>query len=102
MLWDRFAAEATDALLKSDGIVRNDYVEILKQHLKTLARKLKLDLRWVFWTDNDLKLTSKLVRKWLKENKQGIGVAISMSHGPSIAGITNVFSMGTEVLSGTA
>lgn len=43
MLWGCFAAEGTGALHKIDGIRRKEnYVDILKQHLKTLARKLKL------------------------------------------------------------
>ena len=41
MLWGCFAAGGTGALHKIDGIMRN-YVDILKQHLKTSVRKLKL------------------------------------------------------------
>ena len=37
-------------------------MDILKQHLKTSVRKLKLGL-------NDPKHTSKVVAKWLKNNK---------------------------------
>ena len=36
-------------------------MDVLKQHLKTSVRKLKLD--------NDLKHTSKVVAKWLKNNE---------------------------------
>ena len=46
---------------------KEKYVEILKQHLKTV-RKLKLGRKWVFQMD-DPKHTSKLVAKWLKNNK---------------------------------
>uniref|UniRef100_A0AAZ3PU11 Tc1-like transposase DDE domain-containing protein n=1 Tax=Oncorhynchus tshawytscha TaxID=74940 RepID=A0AAZ3PU11_ONCTS len=46
-----------------------NYVDILKQHLKTLVRKLKLGCKWVFQMDNDPKNTSKVVAKWLKINK---------------------------------
>uniref|UniRef100_A0A0E9V558 Uncharacterized protein n=1 Tax=Anguilla anguilla TaxID=7936 RepID=A0A0E9V558_ANGAN len=43
MLWGCFIGRGTGALQKIDGIMRKeDYVEILKQHLKTSARKLKL------------------------------------------------------------
>ena len=45
------------------------YVDILKQHLKTSVRKLKLGCKWVFQMDNDPKHTSKVVAKWLKDNK---------------------------------
>ena len=53
-----------------DGILRmGNYVDILKQHLKTSVRKLKLGRKWVFHMDNDPKHTSKAVTKWLKDNK---------------------------------
>ena len=46
-----------------------NYVDILKQHLKTSVRKLKLDRKWVFQMDFDPKRTSKVVAKWFKDNK---------------------------------
>uniref|UniRef100_A0AAZ3NXP4 Tc1-like transposase DDE domain-containing protein n=1 Tax=Oncorhynchus tshawytscha TaxID=74940 RepID=A0AAZ3NXP4_ONCTS len=70
MLWWCFAAEGTGPLDKIDVIMRKEhYVDILKQHLKTSVRKLKLGRKWVFQMDNDPKHTSKVVAKWLKENK---------------------------------
>ena len=45
------------------------YVDILKQHLKTSVRKLKLGRKWVLQMDIDPKHTSKVVTKWLKDNK---------------------------------
>ena len=45
-------------------------MDILKQHLKTVSvRKLNLGHKWVFQMDNDPKHTSKVVAKWLKDNK---------------------------------
>ena len=44
-------------------------MDILKQHLKTSVRKLKLGRKCVFQMDNDPKHTSEVVEKWLKENK---------------------------------
>jgi hypothetical protein len=44
-------------------------VDILKQHLKTSVRKLKLGRKWGFQMDNDPKYTSKVVAKWPKDNK---------------------------------
>ena len=41
----------------------------MKQHLKTSVRKLKLGRKWVFHMDNDPKHSSKVVAKWLKDNK---------------------------------
>ena len=65
-----FDAGGTGALHKIDGIMRGEnYVNILKQHLKTSVRKLKLGRKWVLQMDNDPKHTSKVVAKWLKDNK---------------------------------
>uniref|UniRef100_A0AAZ3P8U3 Transposase Tc1-like domain-containing protein n=1 Tax=Oncorhynchus tshawytscha TaxID=74940 RepID=A0AAZ3P8U3_ONCTS len=70
MLWGCFDAGGSGALHKRDGIMRQEnYVDILKQHLKTAVRKLKLGCKWVFQTDNDPKHTSKVVAFWLKDNK---------------------------------
>ena len=70
MLWGCFAARGTSALPKINGIMseEND-VDILKQHLKTSFRKLKLGHKWVVQIDNDPKHISKVVAKWLKDNK---------------------------------
>jgi hypothetical protein len=64
MLWGCFAAGGTGALRKIDGIIREENdVGILKQHLKTSVRKLKLGRKWVFQMDNDLKHNYKVVAK---------------------------------------
>ena len=55
---------------QNNGITRKEnYVDILKQHLKTSVRKLKLGRKWIFQMVNDPKHTSKVVAKWLKDNK---------------------------------
>ena len=41
---------------------------MLKQYLKTSARKLKLGHKWVFPMGDDPEHTSKIVSKWLKDN----------------------------------
>ena len=70
MLWWCFVAGGTGALHKIDGIMRKEnYVDILKQHLKTSVRKLKLGHKWVFQMVNDPKHSSKVGAKWLKDNK---------------------------------
>jgi hypothetical protein len=70
MLWGCFAAVGTGALHKIEGIMRQDnYVDILKQHLKTSVRKLKLVCKWVFQMNNNPNHTSKVVAKWLKDTK---------------------------------
>ena len=69
MLWGCFAAGVTGALHKIDRKsmwMEND-MDILKQHLKTLVRKLKLGRKWVFQMDNGPKHTSKVVEKWQKK-----------------------------------
>ncbi|CDQ66483.1 unnamed protein product [Oncorhynchus mykiss] len=69
MLWGCFAAGGTGALHKIDGIMRTEnYVDILKKHLKTSVRKLKLVCKWVFQMDND-QAYFQICGKWLKDNK---------------------------------
>ena len=73
MLWRFFAGGRTGALHKIDGIMRKkNYVDILKQRLKTSVGKLKLDRKWVFQMDNDPKHTFKVVAKWLKYIKDKV------------------------------
>jgi transposase len=48
---------------------KENYVDVLKQHLKTVVRKLKLGRKWVFQMETDAKRTSKVVAKWLKNKK---------------------------------
>ena len=71
MLYGCFAAGGNVAHHKIDGIMREEnYVDILKQHLKTRSvRKLKLGRKWVFQMDIDPKHTSTFVAKCLKDNK---------------------------------
>jgi hypothetical protein len=65
ILWGCFAAGETGALHKIDGIIRRqNYVDILKQHLKTSVRKLlKLGRKLVFQMYNDPKHIYKVVAK---------------------------------------
>ena len=71
MLGGCFAAGGTGALHKIQDIMRmENYVDILKQHLKTSVRKLKLGRKWVFQMDIDTK--HKVVAKWLNDNKVNV------------------------------
>ena len=56
MLLGCFAAGGTGALHKIDGMRTEHYVDILKQHLKTSARKLKL-------ASSKLTMTPTILRK---------------------------------------
>ncbi len=70
MLWGCFAWNGTGTLQKVDGIMRKeDCLKILKQHLKTSARNMKLGWNWVFQQDNDPKHRAQVVTKWLTDNK---------------------------------
>jgi hypothetical protein len=65
MLWGYFAAGRTGELHKIDGVMRGKcgYIDATSRHV----RKLKLGRN--FQLDDDPKHTSKVVAKWLKDNK---------------------------------
>ena len=65
-------------------------MDILKQHLKTSVRKLKLGRKWVFQMDNDPKHTSKVVEKWLKDFK--VKVLEWLSQSPELNPIENLWA----------
>lgn len=56
--------------IKIDGTMkRENYVDILKQHLKTSAGKLKVGCTLVFQMEYNSKQTSEDMTKWPKDNK---------------------------------
>ena len=65
MLLRCYAEGGTGALHKI-VMSRENYVDILKQHLKTLVRKLKLVRKWVFQMDNDPNILPKLFLRTTK------------------------------------
>ena len=66
-------------------------MDILKQHLKTSVRKLKLGRKWVFKMDNDTRHTSKVVAKWLKDNRVKV-LEWRPSQSPDINPIENLWT----------
>lgn len=54
---------------QSSNLRKEQYVWILEQHLKTLARKLHLVDKWVCQIDNYITHTSKLYSKTLQNSK---------------------------------
>ena len=62
MLWGCFAAGGTGALHKIGGIMRKEnYLDILKQHLKTSVRKLKLGCKWLFQMNQSIQSLTKVL-----------------------------------------
>lgn len=51
---------------------KGNTVEILRQHLKTSAWKLKLGCTWAFQMDTETKLAAKIVKKCLEDIKVNV------------------------------
>ena len=70
MLWGCFAAGGTGALHKIDGIMREEnYVDMLKQRIKTSVRKLKLGRKLVLERTMTPSILPKLWQNGLRTTK---------------------------------
>ena len=68
-----FTVGGTGELHKINGIMRKEhYVQILKKHLKTLSRKLRLLVSVGLQRDDDPKHTTRLATEWLQDNKVSV------------------------------
>ena len=67
MLLACFAASGTGALEKVSRIMKEEYLQILQENLKSSARRLGLGCSWMFQQDNDPKRTSTEAKKWLNQ-----------------------------------
>ena len=74
---------------------KEHYVEILKQHLETSPRKLRLGCKWVFQMDNDPKYSAKLVTTWLQDNK--VSVLKWLSQTPDLNPLENLGKLWAEL-----
>lgn len=52
--------------------MKENYVDVLKQRLKTSAGKFMLGSKCAFQMDNDLNHTFKIVAKWFTYNKDKV------------------------------
>ena len=69
MLWGCFDARGTGALHKIDGIMRQENNVDIEAASQDIGQEVKACCKWVFQMDNDPKHTSKVLAKWLKDNK---------------------------------
>lgn len=70
MVWGCFSKKGVGDLVHIPTIMdKSVYEDILKNHLKKSARKLRLGSNYVFQQDNDPKHTAKTVQEWFRRNK---------------------------------
>lgn len=71
MVWGCITSKGVGPLIKIDGIMRKeDYLKILQDNLPVAIKKSRIRAeKIIFQQDNDPKHTSKIVKKWLDEQR---------------------------------
>jgi len=69
MVWGGFSWYGVGPIVRIDGIMdRFQYLDILKKKMEEFLFK-NMTIKWIFQQDNEPKLTAKVVKKWLKDEK---------------------------------